>query len=799
MSRYISSVARRPLKVTTESLPPPTSPHYHYHYMPTPRQGTYNICGYSAHTSGGAYTARRKTLLANMKAAMRHVDIFYVQETKLQSPEIRTHFKRDWYLFRNPTMTWTLNDATNTWSQKQRPAGGCDIYVRISFAHNFRLTHTVVYSGYVHYVTFQPLARIDATHPYFTASFAALNAYIPSDGEKTPVLARLRDHHIDSDYTLAAGDWNITTTQADSTTDRCSPQSTINSLADTLEAHGLGEVYHPSKTKISKHTIPHASRLDKHYITHNSAERKIMVPSIRLPPHPSEPGRDPQSPTDHFPVVLSFSPHDHESNGTFVIPVHIARLQSFADLVEERWNSTTPPANPCDELHQFDKLLTSTAKHILAHQRQVTEGHLEATTLALSVYKKLVDCPAKYEDWRQRCSLNTRLRAKTDGVRNAYELKVALEGFIDEATHSLPQNTSSYQKTRSTFSTTLHSYAPKTPTTGRDHHTNIRACVSTRSSLGFIIDGDGQHIRTPDGMARELKTSWEPIWKGSPATAATMRRYLKRYRKRINTKIPAVTIDDVIAEVARPKSTCPGPNGVPFLAYAVLCDIAAPILHRVITHLMQGLPPKHGFNWCTAFFKPKDSTHKARATRPIAASNTNNRIIANVIRRILEPHVLPVLNKRQVGFVRGRTIDECITYFNDKYYSALYTRYSSLYPGPDLKYSEGFHKDTKQEIWFSQDDNPDPLDPQDARDYHILFLDFAKAFDSVSRDYLLAVLHHIGIPRPYCHLIRALFHDVRAHPAVGGKTEVLISMLDGLKQGCPLSTLFFIIALDPPM
>ena len=78
-----------------------------------------------------------------------------------------------------------------------------------------------------------------------------------------------------------------------------------------------------------------------------------------------------------------------------------------------------------------------------------------------------------------------------------------------------------------------------------------------------------------------------------------------------------------------------------------------------------------------------------------------------------------------------------------------------------------------------------------------MFLDFAKAFDSVSRDYLLALLRHIGVPSSYCHIIRALFHGVQANPMVPGKTEVRIAMQDGLKQGCPLSPLFFILAIDP--
>mgnify|MGYP006978364348 CR=1 FL=1 len=121
---------------------------------------------------------------------------------------------------------------------------------------------------------------------------------------------------------------------------------------------------------------------------------------------------------------------------------------------------------------------------------------------------------------------------------------------------------------------------------------------------------------------------------------------------------------------------------------------------------MAGGAPKSQFNWCRAFFLPKDTTFTAKATRPIVASNTANRIVANIIRRILEPHILPLLHKNQTGFVRGRMIDEHIRFFNEKYYSALYTRHSRLYPGPGLSYEYPDPKKPKEKLWWSQDDCP---------------------------------------------------------------------------------------------
>ena len=797
MSFYNGIADPSPLLVGLHNIPPPTSPHYRYHAHPTPRIGTYNICGYSARTPGARYVERRRKLLANMTAAMKNVDAFGIQETKLQTPEVRAHFKRDWYVFRNPCYKWEWCTESNAFVRVMIAAGGTDMYVRISFAHNFRLKHTIVVQGYAHYVTFEPRKRILPSRPYFSKTFQILNVYLPVGSAKKPVLRRLRAHPMSADYIFAAGDWNVRTLEGDSSTGKASPSGEIRLLNQAMADHGLEEVFHPAKTKISKHEVPHASRLDKHYSTHNQAEREVMIATVVLPPHPSEPGRDPTSPSDHFPVAVSYLPHDHVRRGKFTIPRHVVRHPSFAEDVSREWEARVETDDPTEELLQLEILMTTTARRIMSEQTQETEGRLEATTLALSAYKSVLDDPLSFADIASRCERNSRLRDTLGMTDSAEGLREALEGYIHQTTHHVVEERSPYQKTRSTYERRAHSYAPAAAVTGRDYHTNIRACVGSRNYLTHLVNKDGNRTQDPEEMARELKSTWEPIWEGSPAGTEAIDCYLRSYEKRIASPIPEVTIDDVIAEVLRPRSSCPGPNGIPFLAYAVLCDIAAPILLAVIQHLMAGGAPKSRFNWCRAFFLPKDTTFTAKATRPIVASNTANRIVANIIRRILEPHILPLLHKNQTGFVRGRLIDEHIRFFNEKYYSALYTRYSGLYPGPGLSYEYPNPKKPKEKLWWSQDDCPEPPSLEGRRDYHILFLDFAKAFDSVSRDYLMALLERIGIPESYRNVVWALYHNVKAEPSVGGKVDVLIDMIDGLKQGCPMSTLFYILALDP--
>ena len=78
-----------------------------------------------------------------------------------------------------------------------------------------------------------------------------------------------------------------------------------------------------------------------------------------------------------------------------------------------------------------------------------------------------------------------------------------------------------------------------------------------------------------------------------------------------------------------------------------------------------------------------------------------------------------------------------------------------------------------------------------------LFLDFAKAYDSVSRCFLLRLLRIIGIPSTFRNIIRALFFNVVGFPVLHSYQNIGIKLQDGLKQGSPLSPIFFLLVIDP--
>ena len=79
---------------------------------------------------------------------------------------------------------------------------------------------------------------------------------------------------------------------------------------------------------------------------------------------------------------------------------------------------------------------------------------------------------------------------------------------------------------------------------------------------------------------------------------------------------------------------------------------------------------------------------------------------------------------------------------------------------------------------------------------YINFIDFEKAFDSVSREVLWLLLRHYGIPVKIVTIIRALYEGFSAQVVHNGQRSTPLNMRTGVRQGCLLSPLLFLVTLD---
>lgn len=74
---------------------------------------------------------------------------------------------------------------------------------------------------------------------------------------------------------------------------------------------------------------------------------------------------------------------------------------------------------------------------------------------------------------------------------------------------------------------------------------------------------------------------------------------------------------------------------------------------------------------------------------------------------------------------------------------------------------------------------------------YLLFIDLKKAYDSVPRDAMWAVLGKLGVPPVMVAVIRSLHEGMTAQVRSGGRLSDPIAVRNGLKQGCTMAPILF--------
>ena len=79
---------------------------------------------------------------------------------------------------------------------------------------------------------------------------------------------------------------------------------------------------------------------------------------------------------------------------------------------------------------------------------------------------------------------------------------------------------------------------------------------------------------------------------------------------------------------------------------------------------------------------------------------------------------------------------------------------------------------------------------------YVNFIDYEKAFDSVDRDTLWKLLRHYGMPVKIVNLIKNTYEGTSCRVVHGGQLTNGFLVRTGVRQGCLLSPLLFLLTID---
>ena len=216
-------------------------------------------------------------------------------------------------------------------------------------------------------------------------------------------------------------------------------------------------------------------------------------------------------------------------------------------------------------------------------------------------------------------------------------------------------------------------------------------------------------------------------------------------------------VRDALKQVGLNKS--PGLDGLPHEVYLRLPHILVPILTDMFYHwFAQGAIPGSVTKGVITLLK-KGGRHVWEGLddyRPITLQNTELKILAQVLANRLQLVISDLIGPEQTYAVKGRSIQDNLPLV----------------------------RDVLEEI-------------KDGTEAVLINLDKSKAFDGVDHRYLASVLETAGFKPEFCRWINMMYYNPHAVVQVNGRRSRAFATERSVRQGCPLSPLLYVLALEP--
>ncbi|KAE9032264.1 hypothetical protein PR003_g5465 [Phytophthora rubi] len=280
-----------------------------------------------------------------------------------------------------------------------------------------------------------------------------------------------------------------------------------------------------------------------------------------------------------------------------------------------------------------------------------------------------------------------------------------------------------------------------------------------------------RHMNTADKFASE----WSPILGASHRTIklADLSKEFKQFvriprERELSTgdnehMMGPITEAEILAAIAAlNRHKAAGPDGLNNDFYKDTQALMVPALERVCNGIMNGdeMPPSFLEALIIPLRKKGDSAD-AMDYRPISLLQTSYKIFAKVLATQLQAILPRLIGHSQQGFVHGRQMQKTVMMMLAQLLTA--------------------------EDEMNVDADSSRIIP---------LLDFKNAYDTVDREFIYETLRAFGFNEAFIDLMRRMHTDTSASFLVNGEQSKARAVESGIRQGCPLAPLLFLLAAE---
>lgn len=225
---------------------------------------------------------------------------------------------------------------------------------------------------------------------------------------------------------------------------------------------------------------------------------------------------------------------------------------------------------------------------------------------------------------------------------------------------------------------------------------------------------------------------------------------------RIRTTTPSIS--EISATIKQlPNGKAAGIDGIPSEIYKADSTLSAEILFPLITQVWeQESFPSEWKDGIMVKIAKKGNLKDCNNWRGICVLPAISKIIAKIILNRIKEHLENTITSAQAGFRSG--------------------------------FSCADHINTIRIIIEQCVEHNSTL--------NLLFIDFEKAFDSINRNCIWNALRKRGIPSKLIALIKESYNDANCYVLHKGKLSEPFQVLSGVRQGCILSPLLFLLVIE---